>query len=248
MRETENQRLRRRFHELRARPWSELFQRGADKLWVYASTPVVAARRSGATFECLGESYRYFTHPYNATWRNERAVEIPIALRFLAQNRGQRLLEVGNVLSYYTSEIDSWPADYDVVDKYERSPGVRNIDFLSLAPSEPYDALISISTFEHIGWDESPRDPAKVVRALAHLAQVVRNRERVLLTFPLGYHPQLDALAGGDGLGFCQSSALVRVNRRNDWREVSVREALPRRYGERYAGANALFVGLGLKS
>ncbi len=93
MRETENQRLRRRYHELRARPWSELFQRGADKLWVYASTPVVAARRSGATFECLGESYRYFTHPYNATWRNERAVEIPIALRFLAQNRGQRVLE-----------------------------------------------------------------------------------------------------------------------------------------------------------
>jgi len=248
MRETENQRLRRRYHELRTRPWSELFQRGADKLWVYASTPLVAARRRAATFECLGETYRYFTHPYNATWRNERAVEIPIALRFLAHNRGQRVLEVGNVLSYYTSEVDAWPADYDVVDKYECSPGVQNIDFLSMSPREPYDALLSISTFEHIGWDETPRDPAKVVRALAHLARVVRNRERVLLTFPLGYHPQLDVLAGCDGLGFRQSSALMRVNRRNDWREVSVREALPHRYGERFAGANALFVGLGLKS
>lgn len=247
MRETEQQRLRRRYHELRTRPWSELLQRGADKLWVYASTPVVAARRGSATFECLGETYRYFTHPYNATWRNERAVEIPIALQFLRDNRGQRVLEVGNVLSYYTSEIDTWTADYHVVDKYERSPGVQNADFVSLMPSEPYDALISISTFEHIGWDETPRDPAKVVHALSHLARVVRNRERVLLTFPLGYHPQLDALAGSEGLGFCQSSALVRVNRQNDWREVSVREALPRRYGERYAGANALFVGRGLK-
>lgn len=247
MRETEKQRLRRRYHELRTRPWSELFQRGADKLWVYASTPVVAARRGSATFECLGETYRYFTHPYNATWRNERAVEISIALRFLGQNRGQRVLEVGNVLSYYTSEIDTWTADYHVVDKYERSPGVQNADFVSLTPSEPYDALISISTFEHIGWDEIPRDPVKVVQALSHLARVVRNRERVLLTFPLGYHPQLDALAGSDGLGFRQSSALVRVNRQNDWREVSMREALPRRYGERYAGANALFVGRGLE-
>jgi hypothetical protein len=225
-----------------------LFQRGADKLWVYASSPLVAARRRAATFECMGETYPYFTHPYNATWRNERAVEIPIALRFLAQNQGQRVLEVGNVLSYYTSEVDDWPADYHVVDKYERSPGVQNIDFTSFTPSEPYDALLSISTFEHIGWDEDPRDPAKVLRALSHLARVVRNRERVLLTFPLGYHPQLDALASSDGLGFCRSSALMRVNQRNDWREVSVREALPRRYGQRYAGANALFVGLGLKS
>ena len=34
--------------------------------------------RPAGTFVFAGHVYRYFRHPYNATWRNERAVEIPI--------------------------------------------------------------------------------------------------------------------------------------------------------------------------
>ena len=30
----------------------------------------------------------------------------------------------------------------------------------------PFDLIVAISTLEHVGWDESPRDPAKAPRAV----------------------------------------------------------------------------------
>lgn len=48
----------------------------------------------------LGDSYDYFIHPYNMTWRNERAVEIAICKEFVAHQNG-RGMEFGNVLAHY---------------------------------------------------------------------------------------------------------------------------------------------------
>src|SRR5579872_7186960 len=77
---------------------------------------------SPGSFEFRGKTYLYFWHRYNATWRNERAVEIPIAREFIAQSRGGNVLEVGNVLSHYG------PVQHDVLDKYEKAEGVINED------------------------------------------------------------------------------------------------------------------------
>src|SRR4030042_5946077 len=53
------------------------------------------------TFSFNEKLLNYFYHPYNETWDNERAIEIPIALSFLNENKNKEILEIGNVLSHY---------------------------------------------------------------------------------------------------------------------------------------------------
>ena len=77
--------------------------------------------RSRATFRFQGKRYRYFVHKYNATWRNERSIEIPIVESMMHETRGD-VLEIGNVISHY------FKAKHDIVDKYERAEGVTAQD------------------------------------------------------------------------------------------------------------------------
>lgn len=50
----------------------------------------------GRFFTFRGKQYRYFYHRYNQTWKNERAVEIPIARELVQEYRGRSILEVGS--------------------------------------------------------------------------------------------------------------------------------------------------------
>jgi hypothetical protein len=110
-------------------------------------------------FEFDGKTRRYFIHPHNNTWMNERMVEIPIVSDLVKQNAGKNILEIGNVIKHYMPD-----ATHTVVDKYEKSDGVLNCDIIDYQPPAEngadaafhgYDLIISISTFEHIGFDES---------------------------------------------------------------------------------------------
>lgn len=115
------------------------------------------------TFRFDGREYEYPFHPYNRTWKNERSVEIPIVRAILLRHHGARILEVGNVLAHY------FPIQHDVIDKYEVLPGVINQDILAFVPAEKYDLILSISRLEHIGWDEQPKDPPKLLQAIQHV-------------------------------------------------------------------------------
>ena len=108
-----------------------------------------------------------FVHHYNATWRNERCIEIALALEVLKNWQTEDILEVGNVLSYYHQ------SHHQVVDKYENSPGIQNIDFSDLPNEKRYKGFMAISTFEHIGWDESPREPGKLLRCLHKIPKLI---------------------------------------------------------------------------
>ncbi|MEK6586221.1 MAG: hypothetical protein AABZ24_07730, partial [Nitrospirota bacterium] len=115
------------------------------------------------TFQFDGREYEYLYHPYNRTWKNERGVEIPIFRELLLKYEGKRVLEVGNVLSHY------FPIRHEVIDKYEVSSGVINQDIVEFVPQDKYDLIISISTLEHVGWDEQPQKPGKLLQAIDHL-------------------------------------------------------------------------------
>ena len=115
------------------------------------------------TFRFDGREYEYLYHPYNRTWKNERGVEIPIFRELLLKHEGKRVLEVGNVLSHY------FPIHHEVIDKYEVSSGVINQDIVEFVPQDKYDLIISISTLEHVGWDEQPQKPGKLLQAIDHL-------------------------------------------------------------------------------
>lgn len=60
------------------------------------------------------------------------------------------------------------------MDRYART-GILNQDIESFCPPERFDALISVSTPEHLGFDASPRDFAKLGRVLHSLPSLVHD-------------------------------------------------------------------------
>ena len=119
---------------------------------------------SHGTFELDGQRYHYLYNRHKFTWLTERAVEVPVAQALVDEHASDRVLEIGNVLSHYR------PQQHLVVDKYEQAPGVLNRDVLDLGGLGQFDLIVAISTLEHVGWDESPRDPAKAQRAVKSAA------------------------------------------------------------------------------
>ncbi|HEY0781521.1 MAG TPA: hypothetical protein VGE98_03635 [Thermoanaerobaculia bacterium] len=187
------------------------------------------------TFRFRGSTYTCFFHGYNSTWSNERAVEVPIVRALVAERRGGRILEVGNVLSHYG------PAEHERLDKFESGPGIRNEDVAVFRSPIPYDLIVSISTLEHVGWDEEPRDPGKIARAVANLASQLAPGGRLVVTLPLGYNPDLDARLDSDALPFTRLDCLQR----RGWcrgEEAAWEEVRGARYGGAWPGATGLVI------
>lgn len=136
-----------------------------------------------------GRQLRYETSEYNASRTNERAVEIPIAMDWIDRNPG-RLLEVGNVLRHYDHTMA-----HTVIDRYEQAQGVTNMDILDFKPSIRFDRIVTISTIEHIGWDDDPRDAERAIWVIPHLRRMLNDQGRLLVSFPIGHHPELDLIA-----------------------------------------------------
>jgi SAM-dependent methyltransferase len=190
------------------------------------------------TFTLSGETYHYFAGSYNAAWHNERTVELAIALRYLRRHEGGRVLEVGNVLGHYV------PVSHDVVDKYERHAGVRNVDVLEYTTDNGYDLIVSLSTLEHVGWDEDVEEPEKPIRAVSHLVSLLRPGGRLLVTFPLGYNPHVDDALRRRTFDFDDVKFLERVSRSNRWREIAQADLGLVRYAWPFPAANAVAIGL----
>lgn len=198
-----------------------------------------------------GERYGYFFHPYNTTYRSERAIEIPIAARILKSAKGKAVLEVGNVLSHYM------PVSHDVLDRYESADGIVNLlegydpgqakiinlDVCDFNPGRLYDLIISISTLEHIGWDDSPKVPEKAGAAIRHLAGLLSEGGRMVVTFPLGHNLELDRLVRRGEAGFSRALCMKRISKDNEWRQAELSELESVQYGRPFPAANGLVVG-----
>jgi hypothetical protein len=53
---------------------------------------------------------------------------------------------------------------------------------------------VSISTLEHVGWDEMTREPMKILKAIENLKNLTNPKGKIVVTLPLGYNPELDRL------------------------------------------------------
>jgi cyclopropane fatty-acyl-phospholipid synthase-like methyltransferase len=148
------------------------------------------------------------------------------------------VLEVGNVLSHYGVTGQT------VLDKYEVIPGVLNEDIVDFTPESRFDTVIAISTLEHVGWDENPREPEKVFKAIDNVKSCARADGHVLVTMPIGHNEALDAGLREGRVKFAKESWLARRDHRNRWAEVERDEALRKAYGRPYTGANGLYVGM----
>lgn len=145
---------------------------------------------------------------------------------------------MGNVLRHYLDH------EHVVVDRYEHAPGVHNVDVVDFHPDERYDLIVSISTLEHVGFDEEPKDPEKPVRTVAHLVALLAPGGTLIATVPLGYNEHVDAALARGSLDFDEVIYLRRISRDNRWREASPTKVRRARYGTPYPAANALAVGI----
>ena len=166
------------------------------------------------TFEFNGGTYSYFWHTYNATWENSRCVEIPIVWRIVESHIGREILEVGDVLSHY------FDVSHDIVDKYARGDGLIREDVVDFTPAKRYDLIVSISTLEHVGWDEEPQEPMKPLRAIEHLKTLLARGAKLVVTLPVGQNPHLDRALREGTVAFTESYSLLRTARGNTWAEA----------------------------
>jgi SAM-dependent methyltransferase len=184
--------------------------------WAVAYARGRVGSYSGArTFTLDGVDYPYLRDPYRWSWLTERAVEVPVVARVLDAHVGDRVLEVGNVLSHYL------PGDHVVVDKYEQAPGVLNRDVLALDDLGTFDLVIAISTLEHVGWDEVPRQPSLAVDAAAALRARVAPGGQLVLTVPMGYNPTFEA-AVRSGEVPASTQVALRRSAGSTWTQVPV--------------------------
>lgn len=184
------------------------------------------------------KAYQYFYHVYNSTCLNERAVEVPIAWEEIKRYQGKRILEVGNVLSHY------FVCQHDILDKYETGEGVINKDVVDFRAEAPYDLIVSISTLEHVGFDEEKKDPQKILFALDNLKKNLAKNGKMIVTLCLGYNPEMDTLLKAGRMQFTKLHFLKRARDRNAWTEVSQSEIRGIAYNFSLWTAQGLVIGI----
>jgi hypothetical protein len=214
--------------------WRELFLKPCR----VGFAPIILPRLPERSFRFGGATLKCVYHSYNMTWACERCVEIPIARAYLAQARSGPVLEVGNVLSHYG------PIDHDVLDKFERGDRVINQDVVGFQSSHQYGLILSISTFEHIGFDDAAEEgsAAKIQAAIQACRRLLAPAGKLVLTVPIGYNPELDALLRAGALPFAREFYLRRTGRL-EWEPCEKAAALSCRYRTPFPYANAILVG-----
>jgi len=189
------------------------------------------------TFIFEGQNLNYFNHRYNTTWNNERVIEIPIICNMMKKNLDDDFLEIGNVLPHY------FHIDHDVVDKYEKADGVINEDVVDFQTSKYYKLIVSISTLEHVGWDEKPRDPEKIFEAFDNLKKHLAPGGKFVVTIPLGHNSALDNYLETGRIEFTESYYLKRISRSNKW--IQIKSGFYNvKCNSSYPGAQVLFIGV----
>ena len=188
-------------------------------------------------FKFKGKRYQNFWHPYNTTWRNERSVEIPVALDFLAKYDASSVLEIGNVLSHYIKP------SHIILDKYEKGKKVIALDIVDYCPERKFDLIISISTIEHMGWDETPPQKGKYLDAITHIRSLLNEQGLLIVTAPLGYNTDLDNDLLNEKLGFNEYFFYQRTESEK-WFEVNMEEAKNAKYNHPFRGATAFWFGI----
>lgn len=195
------------------------------------------AFRKKRTFTYNGREIEYFEHPYNRTWMNERAVEIPITWNLMRNHASADVLEIGNVISHY------YQFGHTVVDKYEKGRGTIQQDVVDLALPKQYPLIITISTIEHVGWDETPRTPGKHRQALDVLKKCLAPNGMLAVTLPIGYNPDLDKDLFEGVLGFNEIHYFKRVTQ-EEWQQAGMEDIRDSKYGTPFRAANGLAIGI----
>ena len=204
------------------------------------AAPLVIPLLRERAVEFRGGYLQLVYNRHNITWANERCLELALARRFLEWVPAERVLEVGNVTPHY------FGGGHTVVDKYE--PGALQVDIVDFESDRRFDLILSVSTFEHIAFDEAggAEEPeavaAKIRAALDRCLALLAPGGTFAITVPSGYNPALDEMIAAGDLRCDRATWFKRFPRRV-WREVGREEGLRCRYGSPYPFANGVMLG-----
>ena len=151
--------------------------------WSARGAALVSRREHGAPF--AGDEYAYLYHRHKFTWLTDAPS------RYRSPRRSSSAI-AGRGSSRWATSFRTIGPSTTRRDKYERAPGVVNRDVLDLAGLGEFDLVLAVSTLEHVGRDEEPRDP--IGRAGGpRSACAARAGRPAGKTVPVGYHLGLDA-------------------------------------------------------
>ena len=137
-----------------------------------------------------------------------------------------------------------FPVVYDVLDKFEKGRGIINEDIIDFSPAKQYDLVLSISTFEHIGFDDEATGSSgqKIQTAIAACTKrLLKADGKLVITVPLGYNPDLDRMIKCGELKTTHEFYLRRLQRLN-WVSSTKEEALQCQFRTPFPYANAILV------
>lgn len=208
-------------------------RRSAVQIFFAITASLIGIINYKKEFQIGGKVYQYFHHQYNKTALNERSVEIPLALEFIGSIKGNRILEIGAVLAHYM------PVKWDVLDKFEKGEGIINQDVIDFQATEKYDAIVAISTFEHVGIDDDILQPKKSIDGLRNILNQLHPGGRMFLTFPVGYNKTLEDAMLNNTLGF-RKIYFLKKSGLGKWTQCSASDVNDMPYGK--ASAKAIVV------
>jgi SAM-dependent methyltransferase len=191
--------------------------------------------KANDTFFFNGKPLKYFWDWYNFTPDNERAIEIPIVLDEIGKlgivpgwqserDNEVDILEVGNVLNHYVT------FKHDVVDFYEKAPGVINEDICTFNPNKKYDLIVSVSTLEHLPTEN-------LDQAIKNIKSLLKPGGKAVITVPVGFNYYFNENR------FDKLYTLKRLTE-NEWEQISPEYLNDVKYGYPYKAANGLLVGI----
>ena len=198
------------------------------------------------TFIFRGKALRYLVRRHNHTWKCERAIEVPVALAFCEEYKNKNVLEIGNVLTHYF--VPKGFENYVIVDKFEQAKGIINKDIIDFKSKIKFDFIFSVSTFEHIGFDEqegtkTKYSPKKIGLAINKVKKMLGKDGIALITLPIDYNPWLDCMLLNENIKFDELWCYKHVSRYG-WGKVELSEALLSKYNYPFCFGNALVVGI----
>lgn len=190
-------------------------------------------------FQLGTRNFNYTCREHKFWSKTERVVEVSLIQDFLRHHAGNRLFEIGNV-SYHW--IRPRP-QHLVVDLFEKPAAGQknyvNADVMTwIPPGNGYDALLSVSTLEHVQATQQEK-----------LERVLSWAPDVLITLPAGYRTEgsdLTQVALRLNLD-AHLRVLQRKTLDNQWEEIDLETARSMSdeallYGQPFPYANIVMV------
>lgn len=150
-----------------------------------------------------------------------------------------KILEVGNVLSHY------FKVTHEVVDKYEMGTDIINKDITRFASKKRYKLIVSISTLEHVGFDEKPKKPEKCLLVFKNVKKLLDRGGKFVFTIPVGYNLYLDEGIRDERIRIDELYGMRRISKENRWVEEYWRDTIEKsKYGVPYPFGNGIIIGI----